>query len=264
MLILTADDYGRSVEATDRIFQCGANGRLTSASAMVFMRDSARAAARAADSALEFGLHLNFTEPMDDAAAPAALRGHHDRVRSFLTARRLAPALYAPRLAESFDALVDAQRAEYERLYGTAPAFYNGHHHMHLCTNVLVGGLLPRSSPVRTAFTFEPGEKSLLNRLYRRALQRWVRGRHASTDAFYSIEPIHDVCRLSRLVRAAAADHVEIEVHPERIEESRFLLGDSFAECLKDAVLGSFGSLVRAEPGGAGTDRPGAFSLLQR
>jgi predicted glycoside hydrolase/deacetylase ChbG (UPF0249 family) len=264
MLILTADDYGRSVEATDRICLCGARGRITSASAMVFMRDSVRAAARAADTPLEFGLHFNFTEPMDDAAAPASLRGHHDRVRSFLNSHRMAPALYAPRLAGSFRVLVDAQREEYERLFGTAPAFYNGHHHMHLCTNVLLGHLLPTSSPIRNAFTFEPGEKSLLNRLYRKSLRRWIRAHHTSTNAFYSIEPIHDISRLTRLVWQAGVDVVEIEVHPERHDESQFLLGDSFAECLKEAQLGSFGALVRSEAIEPDTDRRGAHSLLQR
>jgi predicted glycoside hydrolase/deacetylase ChbG (UPF0249 family) len=37
MLIVTADDYGMSVPATDRILETFTAGRITSASAMVFM-----------------------------------------------------------------------------------------------------------------------------------------------------------------------------------------------------------------------------------
>ncbi|HPW19592.1 MAG TPA: ChbG/HpnK family deacetylase [Vicinamibacterales bacterium] len=243
MLIVTADDYGRDRRATDAILRCGAAGRITAASAMVFMGDSTRAASLAGGSSIEFGLHLNFTEPLDEAGAPASLRRDHTRTRAYLTRRRLAPALYSPRLRRAFASLVEAQRGEFERLYGRSPAFFNGHHHMHLCSNVLLEGLMPPGACVRNSFTFEAGEKSLFNRAYRGLVSRWVRARYTSTDAFFSIAPIGDLDRLRRLVRRSEHEAVELETHPEDPSESAFLLGSVYAELLASARSGGFRDL---------------------
>ena len=55
MLIITADDYGKTRHATDSILECFSNKRITSASAMVFMEDSGRAASLALKTRLEVG-----------------------------------------------------------------------------------------------------------------------------------------------------------------------------------------------------------------
>ena len=96
MLILTADDHGRTSRATDSVLRCGADRRISCASAMVFMADSERAATLAGDSAIEFGLHLNFTEPLSGSSVPGSVRLHHGRVQRFLTSHRLAPACSVP------------------------------------------------------------------------------------------------------------------------------------------------------------------------
>ena len=44
MLIVNADDLGRNITATDNILCCHARRRVSSASAMMFMADSERAA----------------------------------------------------------------------------------------------------------------------------------------------------------------------------------------------------------------------------
>ncbi len=91
----------------------------------------------------------------------------------FLTSNRLAPIFYHRRLVTSFDYVVKAQLEEYERLYGTAVNRVDGHHHMHLCRNVIVQELLPAGAIVRT-FSFRNG-KEPFNRLYRRRQdQRFV------------------------------------------------------------------------------------------
>jgi len=249
MLIVTADDYGKERTATDCILLCGSRSRITSASAMVFMQDSERAAALARDSPIEFGLHLNFTEPLNGASAPGPLRLHHDRVRRFLTLHKLAPVFYNLQLQQSFRILFKAQCAEYERLYHVPPLFYNGHHHMHLCANVLLGGLMPRSSRIRNSFTFEAGEKGVFNRAYREILRRWIRARYTSTDSFHSIEPAHDLGRLRRLIERSHAEVVEIETHPESPAEASLLLGDRYGELLADAQLGRFRDVVKRGPG---------------
>ena len=48
--------------------------------------------------------------------------------------------------------VVAAQFDEYTRLYGRAPARVDGHHHMHLCANVLMGRLIPDGTIVPGTF----------------------------------------------------------------------------------------------------------------
>ena len=62
MLIINADDWGRSVAETDAALKCFRERRITSVSAMVFMGDSERAAELAKENKLDVGLHLNFTD----------------------------------------------------------------------------------------------------------------------------------------------------------------------------------------------------------
>ena len=243
MIIITADDFGRNREATDHILACYAEKRITSASAMVFMKDSERAAALALAAGIEVGLHVNFTLTFDGETADAAMHGHHARVAACLGRSRLSPALYHPRLADSFGLLFEAQESEFRRLYGRAPVFYNGHHHMHLCTDVLVGKLLPKGAAVRRTFTFSVGEKGLLNLVYRRLLDAAVVRRHVSTDSFFSILPLEDIARLKGIFGRGSQSRVEIEVHPENALERDFLLSGPFLELMSSAPAGRFAEL---------------------
>jgi predicted glycoside hydrolase/deacetylase ChbG (UPF0249 family) len=61
MVIINADDFGRSRLVTDRILSCYKQGSITSTSAMVFMEDSQRAVDLAKEYSIDVGLHLNFT-----------------------------------------------------------------------------------------------------------------------------------------------------------------------------------------------------------
>lgn len=56
---------------------------------------------------------------------------------------------------------------EYEHQYGRAPRSIDGHHHLHLSANVQRQKFLPSRALVRRKFSLAPGEKSLINRLYR-------------------------------------------------------------------------------------------------
>ena len=62
MIIINADDWGRSERETDAALSTYKRGRITSASAMVFMRDSGRAADLAKDAGIDVGLHFNLSE----------------------------------------------------------------------------------------------------------------------------------------------------------------------------------------------------------
>jgi chitin disaccharide deacetylase len=225
LLIVNADDWGRSIETTDRILECVLQGAVSSASAMVFMEDSERAAAVARDWGVDVGLHLNLTTALSSPVASARLKEHQERVAHFLLWNRLSQVVYHPGLANSFEYVVAAQREEFGRIYSTEPRRVDGHHHMHLSANVLFAGLLPAGTIVRRSFSFQSGEKSRVNRLYRGAIDRILAKRHSLADLFFSLPPLEPAERLNRIFSLAAHYVVEVESHPVNPGEYKFLAG---------------------------------------
>jgi hypothetical protein len=237
VLILNADDWGRDEETTGRILDCLLCGALSSTSAMVYMEDSERAAAIARDRNLDAGLHLNFTTPLTAPGCPERLVNHHQRVSRFLSRNRLAQAVYHPGLAGSFEYLVKRQLEEFARLYGAEPERIDGHHHMHLCANVLLASLLPAGTIVRRSFSFSPGEKSWGNRLYRRGIDRILARRHRVGDFFFSLPPLEPASRLAGIFSAARQSVVEVETHPVCPAEYRFLTGGELFRWTEDLPI---------------------------
>ena len=88
MIIINADDFGRSQAETDVILECYERRRITSATAMVFMKDSERAATLARKADLDVGLHLNLSERFTGADVPRQLRDDHELVVRFLLAHK--------------------------------------------------------------------------------------------------------------------------------------------------------------------------------
>ena len=226
MLIINADDLGLNPAATNRILECHSCGAVTSSSAMVFMADSERAAQLAAVSRLDTGLHLNFTKRFDGASVPFELMRAQDRVCRWLGLHRLAPLFYFPFLNHDFCLLIRKQVAEYERLFGKAPSHFDGHHHMHLSMNVLACRLLPPRCKVRCHFTFARGQKSLLNRAYRAAVNRVLRTRYLTPDYLFSLSFSRKNGDMDRILRLATTCAVELECHPEEEEDYQWLVRD--------------------------------------
>lgn len=227
-LIVNADDWGRDRENTDRTLDCFRCGAISSVSAMVYMEDSERAAEIARDNRIDTGLHLNFTSPLSASGVSSQLVAHHRRVSQYLLRHRFSQAVFHPGLIRSFKYVVGAQRDEFTRLYGHEPERLDGHHHMHLCANVLLGGLLPSGTVVRRSFSFQPGEKSIANRRYRQTVDRILGRRHRLTDFFFSIQPLAPASRLQEIVNLSRQHVVELETHPQEPSEHRFLTGDEF------------------------------------
>jgi hypothetical protein len=121
--------------------------------------------------------------------------------------------------------LVAAQLDEFRRLYGAEPDRIDGHHHMHLSANVLLGRLLPSGTIARRNFSFGPEEKSVVNRFYRGVIDRILVKRHRLTDFFFSLPPIEPTDRLRRIFCLARKYVVELETHPVNPEEYRYLTG---------------------------------------
>ncbi len=223
VLIINTDDWGRDAETTDRILECVLCGTVSSASAMVLMEDSERAAAVAREQGVDVGLHLNFTTPFSAPMVLGRLAEHHERVAHFLLRNRLSQVVYHPGLVSSFEYLVAAQLEEFRRIYGAEPRRVDGHHHMHLCANVLFAGLLPAGTIARRNFSLQPGEKSGVNRFYRGVIDRLLARRHRLTDFFFSLPPLEPAERLDRIFAVASRSVVEVESHPINPDEYRFL-----------------------------------------
>jgi predicted glycoside hydrolase/deacetylase ChbG (UPF0249 family) len=224
MLIVNADDWGSDRETTDRTWDCIRCGAVSSVSAMVFMEDSERAAAIALEQGIDAGLHLNFTAPFTALGIPARLDEHQERVSQYLRGRRLSQVMFHPGLIRSFEYVVAAQCNEFARLYGHQPSRLDGHHHMHLCSNVVFGRLLPHGTTVRRNFSFQLEEKSFSNRVYRRAVDGVLARRHCITDFFFALMPIEPAARLKRISGLARTFVVEVETHPLNPVEHCFLI----------------------------------------
>jgi predicted glycoside hydrolase/deacetylase ChbG (UPF0249 family) len=223
-LIVNADDWGRDTHTTACILDCITRGTVTAVSAMVFMEDSERAAAEARQHSVDAGLHLNFTTPFTAANCPSRLAEEQRRVTAYLRSHRLAQLVFNPALTRSFEYVVSAQIDEFRRLYGTDPRRLDGHHHMHLCANVLYQGLLPQGTVVRRNFSFQPGEKSVFNRTYRRFVDGRLARRHRLADFLFSLAPLEPQGRLQRIFSLADEHVIEVETHPVVPDEYEFLM----------------------------------------
>lgn len=249
MLILTGDDLGRDRRATDACVECYRRNRITSASIMVFMEDSERAAERAIRENLETGLHLNFVLPYDSPGVSESLRRRHRSTARFFRAGPWTQAIYNPFITRAIVSVFEAQVDEYRRLFGKEPAYFNGHKHFHLSLNLIIGKVLPPGSAVRRSFTFYRGEKSRLNRCFRRMIDMWLQKRYVTTDSFFGLSPVEDLPRLSKIIGLAKNTDVELMAHPWRPNESEWLMGKAFLDLIEGACLGNFTTLKMQKSG---------------
>jgi chitin disaccharide deacetylase len=248
LLIVNADDWGREPRTTNRILHCALRGAISAVSAMVFMEDSERAAAIARESGIDAGLHLNFTTPFSGPNCPARLREHQQALAAYLLRHPFARVVFHPGLVRSFEYVVAAQCDEFRHVYGAEPKRLDGHHHMHLCANVLLGGLLPPGALVRRHFSYEAREKAMRNRLFRRFTNVMLTRRHRVVDFFFSLPPLDPPSRLQRIFCLSHRFVVEVETHPVRPEEYQFLAGGEIFRLAGDFPIASrFTSARRRE-----------------
>jgi hypothetical protein len=221
------------------ILDCVERGSVSAVSAMVFMEDSDRAAALATERGITSGLHLNFTTAFSAPGCPPRLMARQQELTGYLLRHRLAPVVFHPGLVRSFEYVVKAQLDEFQRLYGAPPDRLDGHHHMHLCANVLLQGLLPAGTLVRRNFSFQSGEKGFWNRCYRRGVDRILARRHRLADFFFSLAPLEPSSRLQRVFSLARDFAVELETHPVNADEYRFLARGEIFRRMGDVRIAS-------------------------
>ncbi|MGH9342826.1 MAG: hypothetical protein ACRD19_03565, partial [Terriglobia bacterium] len=139
---------------------------------------------------------------------------------------------------------------EFERLYGAPANRVDGHHHMHLCANVVFGKLLPFGAIVRRNFTFAPGEKSFLNRVYRSWQDGRLARRHRLADFLFNLAPLYPRPRLERIFALGAGANVEVETHPVNDEEYKFLSERQFGSYAGEGAVARGYVLRRFNSGG--------------
>jgi predicted glycoside hydrolase/deacetylase ChbG (UPF0249 family) len=242
MLIINADDWGRSEAETDAAMVCVNAGSVTSLSAMVFMQDSERAAQMARDHKLDVGLHLNFAERFTGDAPPESVADQSALVTR-LRRNNYSHLIYFPGLRAKVAAAFTAQWLEFERLYKQPPTHLDGHHHLHLASNLVFGNILPSGLKLRRNFSFFPGEKSLLNRSYRRFVDSWLKRNHCLPDYFFCLSQSLADHKMERISALSQSANVELMSHPVVEAESKFLLSSDFAGNLAHVRLGGYASL---------------------
>lgn len=230
MIIVNADDFGRSRAETEAVVACHKARRITSTTAMVFMEDSERAAEAAVDLDIDAGLHLNLSQRFTGARVTDSLRQSHDRIVSFLRSSKYAVVVYNPFLRRQFRDVVEAQIEEFARLYGTPPSHIDGHQHLHLCANLLKDKFIPAGSRVRRNFSFWPGEKSALNRYYRHRVDSILARDYSLVDYFFSLEDSLRTGRLEKVFGLAETSTVELMTHPVNPGEFQYLMSDAYMD----------------------------------
>jgi predicted glycoside hydrolase/deacetylase ChbG (UPF0249 family) len=243
MLIINADDWGRSKVETDAANDCYKQEAVTSVSAMVFMQDSERAAELARIEGMDVGLHVNFTQAFTGAVRSSRLQDYQNRVSRFLKRSKYALLIYHPFLRDEFRYIYQMQADEFIRLYGRPPSHIDGHQHMHLCSNVLIDGILPSEQKVRRSFSFCRDEKGAFNRAYRSLVDRWLERRYYLTDFFFSLKEHTSSARFARIVALARTAHVEVMTHPVNTSEYDFLVSDTYRKMVAGLQRGSYVSL---------------------
>jgi chitin disaccharide deacetylase len=247
MLIINADDWGRSPRETDAALHCFEAGRISSVTAMVFMGDSPRAAELARGSSIEAGLHINCDEPFTGARLNPRLLESHRKTRAYLTSHKLAQLIYNPILKKDFEYSYRSQLEEFECLFGKSPSHIDGHHHMHLCANLALGNVISKGTKLRRTFCFWPGEKSFLNRAYRELLDCWLRRTYRMPDYFFDLSECLRQVKLSRVFALAASANVEVMTHPVNQIEANCLVSSDFRASLQTVSLGSYSLLNGAQ-----------------
>ena len=243
MIIVNADDWGRSVWETNAALNCHAQHRITSVTAMVFMPDSERAAELALMRGLDVGLHLNFSQPFEAAPRTSAVADAQRRVCTFINGSKYAFLIYNPALSRDFVASYQAQLDEFVHLYGKPPSHVDGHHHKHLCTNVLLGNVIPAGQKLRRSFFFWPGEKSRINRAYRRVTNQLLARKYRVTDYFFALSQCMQAERLAKVLALAEGHTVEVMTHPANRVERDCLMSDRYLKQLTQLERGSYASV---------------------
>jgi predicted glycoside hydrolase/deacetylase ChbG (UPF0249 family) len=245
LLIVNGDDLGLDNATTDSILRCFRAGRISSASAFVGMRDSARAAALAREANLPIRLHLNFTEPFTDPSVPADVRDRQAKLSRHFARSQVAYGICNPLRQSMIEAGIQDQLGAFEQLYGEMPRAVDGHQHVHTCLNVLLARSLGNVTAMRATFNLPPDDKTLAKRSVQKFINGVVRLRFESTQRFTYLRKgnsCRSVQELARIIARAKTESVELMTHPGEEDECKLLLSDQWLQAIAGVPLGTLGN----------------------
>lgn len=250
ILIVNADDLGRTALATDAILTCHRERAVTSATAMVYMKDSDRAARLALARELPVGLHINLTSPFSSPAVPDDVRERQMHMIAVLGHSRVRKWIYDIRLQRELDRSLRDQLHRFEELYGRPPTHFDSHHHLHSCPNVFLSRALPGGALIRNTLISSP-RRSRMVLGARRARQRMVELRLRSPRTIVCLDvllrhhgPSGDGIAAA-VVDALSEGSTEVMAHPEDPVEFAFLRSETWRQVIAVAPTGSFIDLQR-------------------
>ena len=107
---------------------------------------------------------------------------------------------------------------------------------------MLIDPVITKGQNVRRNFSFWPGEKSSLNRAYRRIVDNWLARSYQLTDYFFSLAQCLKGNRLGRVTELARVAKVELMTHPEKAAEFDWLMSEEFILMTRDLRKGNYSS----------------------
>jgi predicted glycoside hydrolase/deacetylase ChbG (UPF0249 family) len=183
-------------------------------------------------------LHLNFSEPFCKSIT-AELRYSQGRLIAFLRRSPYLKVIYNPFLARHFEYVFKAQFEEFLRIYGKKPSHVDGHHHFHLCSNILFGNIIPSGMRVRRNYSYSRSDKPWPNRLCRGIADILLKRNYASTDYFFAMPEIDQINRLQAIMELADKASVELMTHPAEASDFSILMGEDLLRFLSGVRLGT-------------------------
>jgi len=105
---------------------------------------------------------------------------------------------------------------------------------------------MPVGSLVRKSFSFSPGEKSLINRRYRKFIDWQLTRMHEIVDFLFAMPTVEQYERMRTIISFARRAVVEMETHPVNPHEFSFLMsGELFSKNIGLDIAPSFTSTLR-------------------
>lgn len=256
-IIINADDYAMDAGVDAAILDLAGRGAISAASAMVLSPRWPEAARASKDAApISWGLHLDLTSSFatgDPAASPLPV------LIAKAQARLLEP--------EALRRMVNRQLALFESSRGAAPAFVDGHQHVHhlpVVRDVLIGLLEARYGQdakkiglrICTARRWRGAKASIIARLGARALSQLAseRGHPVNSDfaGVYDFDPSASLKTLWARwmsategplplimchVAAGGASERNDPIRKARTQEYKWLASEDFAALQKRLAL---------------------------